>query len=599
MQNNQTIFYTQQLNNLSAKEILLKKVLRWLAFGRLASFGLLFVSIFVLTPKYIVPGIIITVLFIALFLYLIKIHLQKNKLHLHTRALIDINNSELKALEHEYSCFPTGDEFNDHNHPYSYDMDLFGDGSLFQYINRTVTFKGKEKLASSLTIENLNSENIAERQKAVRELSPQIQMMQDFRAVGALTSENGDDLKLLKEWINRPVFYLERKIWKVLTVLLPVITLISIAGAFFFSGFINVFIFLYLIQFILIGFRLKHTSSEHALIGKRLDALKKYRELIVCIEKTTYQSAVLNKIYQQLFTNQTSAAMSVSRLSNIVKSFDSRLNMIAAMFLEGIFLWDIRCMIQLERWKTENGKFLELWIDAIAEFDSLVSLANFTFNHPEYTFPVCSRQSILEAEDLGHVLIPNTQRVTNNFSIGKTGQFIIITGANMAGKSTFLRTVATNLILAMTGAPVCAKSFSFRPMKLFSSMRTSDSLNKNESYFYAELKRLKEMLDKLKSGEEIFIILDEILKGTNSIDKQKGSKALLEQIINLHGTGIIATHDLELTKTQEAFPEQIKNMCFEIEIDQAAISFDYKIRIGVTTKMNATILMKQMGIGIE
>jgi DNA mismatch repair ATPase MutS len=176
------------------------------------------------------------------------------------------------------------------------------------------------------------------------------------------------------------------------------------------------------------------------------------------------------------------------------------------------------------------------------------------------------------------------------------GTFVLITGANMSGKSTFLRTIATTMILAMTGAPVCASGFRFRPMKLFSSMRTNDSLNKHESYFYAELKRLKELLDQMRSGEKLFVILDEILKGTNSTDKQKGSKEALRQIMELNGTGIIATHDLELTKIADEYPGRIRNVCFEIDIDKAKISFDYKLRDGVTTKMNALLLMKQMGI---
>lgn len=166
----------------------------------------------------------------------------------------------------------------------------------------------------------------------------------------------------------------------------------------------------------------------------------------------------------------------------------------------------------------------------------------------------------------------------------------------MAGKSTFLRTVVTNLVMAMTGAPVCAKSFIFKPVRIFSSMRTSDSLNKNESYFYAELKRLKEMLDRLKKGDNLFIILDEILKGTNSIDKQKGSRAALKQILKYNGTGIIATHDLELAGIESEMPERIKNLCFEIEINKTDISFDYMLKKGITTKMNASLLMQQMGI---
>jgi DNA mismatch repair ATPase MutS len=233
---------------------------------------------------------------------------------------------------------------------------------------------------------------------------------------------------------------------------------------------------------------------------------------------------------------------------------------------------------------------------ALTEFDVLVSLATYAFNHPEYAYPDIVDIPIIEATDLGHILIPESERVCNDFQIRSEGDFMIITGANMAGKSTFLRTVATSMIIAMTGAPVCASTLRFCPMSIFSSMRTSDSLNAHVSHFYAELKRLKEMLDRLRKGEKLFIILDEILKGTNSYDKQKGSYAAMEQIIRFGGTGIIATHDLELAQIEKKYPERITNLCFEIEIEQAKISFDYKLKKGITTRMNASLLMQQMGI---
>jgi DNA mismatch repair ATPase MutS len=324
--------------------------------------------------------------------------------------------------------------------------------------------------------------------------------------------------------------------------------------------------------------------------------LKKYASLIEILEKNKFQSIGLQFITKTLISNRSSAARSIKHLSKLVSAFDNRMNLLAALFLEGILLWDIQCMVRLEKWKLKEGIFFDRWINALAEFDVLASLATYAFNHPGYVYAIVDNTPVFEAKELGHVLIPKHERVCNDFIIQNEKDFIIITGANMAGKSTFLRTVATSMIIAMTGAPVCATSYRFRPMPVFSSMRTSDSLNKHESYFYAELKRLKEMLDRLREGKKLFIILDEILKGTNSRDKQKGSYAALEQIIKLGGTGIIATHDLELAKIEDKYPERIKNLCFEIEIDQAKISFDYKLKEGITTKMNASLLMQQMGI---
>jgi len=197
---------------------------------------------------------------------------------------------------------------------------------------------------------------------------------------------------------------------------------------------------------------------------------------------------------------------------------------------------------------------------------------------------------------LGHPLIFKEKRVNTNFEVQKAGEIDIITGANMAGKSTFLRTVGVNLILALNGFPVCASKFQFQLLEIYTGMRTADSLKENESYFYAELKRLKRIIEKLKQGKLTFLLLDEILKGTNSVDKAKGSRKFVDNLIKLKATGIVATHDLSLCEMEKEYPDNIENKCFEVEIDHNKIEFDYKLRSGITKNMNASLLMQQMGI---
>jgi len=250
-----------------------------------------------------------------------------------------------------------------------------------------------------------------------------------------------------------------------------------------------------------------------------------------------------------------------------------------------------------EKWQIKNRDNIKMWIEVIAQIDALESLSGYAYNNPEYVFPEIDDSSpVWIFKDSGHPLLNPENRVCNNFSIEDYGNFQIITGANMAGKSTFLRTVWVNLVFGMAGVPVCASYAKIYPVEIFTSMRTSDSLQKNESYFYAELKRLKELADILKNGEERFIILDEILKGTNSQDKQTGSRAFMEKLIEHKGSGIIATHDISLGELEMVHPGKIKNMCFEIEINGSEIFFDYKLYNGITKKMNASLLMKQMGI---
>ena len=255
--------------------------------------------------------------------------------------------------------------------------------------------------------------------------------------------------------------------------------------------------------------------------------------------------------------------------------------------------------MQIEKWKEKYGPILPQWIDAAIEMDALCSLANFAENHPGYIFPTPTDTAFtLEGKGLGHPLMNREKCVCNDIDIAKRPYFIIVTGANMAGKSTYLRTVCTNYMLACVGAPVWAKSFTFYPAHLVTSLRTTDSLNDNESYFFAELKRLKFIIDKLKAGETLFIVLDEILKGTNSVDKQKGSLALIKQLLAQQANGIIATHDLVLGTLKDIFPTEIANFCFEADITHNELTFSYHMREGVAQNMNACFLMEKMGIAV-
>ncbi len=589
-------FYRNKLDQLEEIKKLEKRRLKLFAFTRLILFALVVLAIFIIVPKSISAGLSIVITCLVLFLITVKAYNSQNEKYKHTQALITVNTNEINAIGRDYSVFESGDNFIDHEHPYSYDMDLFGTGSLYQYLNRTVTFKGKELLASLLSKETLESEIIVSRQKAVNELSSMIDLLQNFRAAGSFHKDELSDVELLKEWINKPVQYLSNKFMIFIAWAFPVVLCICIVPAFFLPVFRSISILLFLTNLLIIGTKLTLNSREHGLISKHLKTLKKYAVLFSIIEKGTYKGQKLNVLYDILISGSNSASKSILSLSQIISAFDNRLNILAAIFLEGILLWDIQCMLRLEKWRKQKGIYFEEWMDKLAEFDAYASLATFAFNHPSYIYPEISLTAILETKNIGHFLIPSGQRICNDFEIAKKGEFIIITGANMAGKSTFLRTIATNLVMAMAGAPVCAERLTFKPMIIFSSMRTSDSLNKNESYFYAELKRLKEMLDRLKKGDDLFIILDEILKGTNSVDKQKGSRSALKQIIKYKGTGIIATHDLSLAGIESEFPGQVKNLCFEIEIDNTHISFDYRLRKGITTKMNASLLMQQMGI---
>jgi DNA mismatch repair ATPase MutS len=260
-------------------------------------------------------------------------------------------------------------------------------------------------------------------------------------------------------------------------------------------------------------------------------------------------------------------------------------------------LWDWQYIYRIEKWQLNHKVEFGNWLDCIANFDALISFANLKYNNPDFTFPILSQEEFeFSALNIGHPLLSSEVRVSNDFEILLSPRYAIVTGANMAGKSTFLRTIATNIVLAGCGAPVCAKQLKFTPLPLHSSMRTEDSLMKNESYFFAELKRLQRITQALDKGEKLFIILDEILRGTNSEDKRKGSIGFVKKITQKRAHGLVATHDLELARLAEQQPDIFKALCFEVAIENNQLHFDYKLQSGVTQNMNASFLMKQMGI---
>jgi len=287
----------------------------------------------------------------------------------------------------------------------------------------------------------------------------------------------------------------------------------------------------------------------------------------------------------------------IKHLEKIISAFDNRNNLLIGVVLNVTLLWDVMCSYRIILWHNRNRHYFDKWMNAIALVDAACSLANFAYNNNGFCFPTIIEEDgfSLQATQMGHPLIHPKKRVDNDFSFGNN-KILIVTGANMAGKSTFLRTIGVNMVLGMCGAPVCAQNMCFKPVELFSNMRTSDSLFDDESYFFAELKRIKAILDEVDKGRELLIILDEILKGTNSVDKLAGSQKLIKRLIKSKVPSIIATHDLKLTELEADYPDDVQNMCFEIVIENNEMKFDYLLRNGATTIMNASFLMKKMGI---
>jgi hypothetical protein len=586
---NSELFY-KHLQNKEEKLLLIVSVLRLLTFIG----GVLI--IWIGFNAGIFSGFALTFILLILFLYLLKLFSIHSERREYFSNLALINKNEADGLSGNYSAFNNGSSYTNIKHDFSFDVDLFGSSSLFQYINRTVTGYGRDILAGWLSDPFSLSAILETRQAAIRELSSKDKWRHRFMASGMKAPLELDDIAAVLAWIRENGQKDSSSIRKFLIVIMPAAAIISIL--LWITGITSYppFVIILLCNLIYVATGLKRTNEIHKALSRKYNFLSSMKGMLEAFEDEPFDSAILSEIKLNLTGKDTSASGSVKKLGRLIQSFDSRNNMMVGFVLNGLFLWDYQSICRLGKWKSDYRDSFPLWLEMIGQADAYISFGNYAFNNDSFIYPVKSGDGdVFSAKNIGHQLIDESKRVCNNFSLGKKGTVCIISGANMAGKSTFLRTIAVNYILGMTGAPVCASEMNFTPAKIFTSMRTVDSLSDNESYFYAELRRLSILKTRIKNGEPLFFILDEILKGTNSEDKSTGSKLFLERIIDNGGTGLIATHDTSLAKLELSHPEVI-NKCFEIEIDGENIKFDYKIQDGITQKMNAVFLMRQMGI---
>ena len=592
--------YQEKLDNAQRESERIKKRILHISLLRVFIFIAGFVA---LCMGYDQGGIIICgILLVALipFLLLIKLH---NRLY-HQKdwheASIRHYRAELASLTNDYSAFDGGKEWIDASHPFSLDLDVFGEHSLFQCLNCTCTHFGKETLSRWLRQPLDKKEEIETRQQAIQELGRYNDFRETFRITGCLYKDDKTTMEDLKKWIEAPSVFLQKKsnqwiCWAVPGINILLFTL-GMFGVISMSWFGLVFCTFTIASSNLIR---KITRIQES-YNKTLKMLSTYAHLIELADKQSMKSTLLVSLKQRFESNGKKAPEVLGVLSKELDRLDLRNNLILYALLEGSMFWQLRQMLRIERWKQEYGTHLLQWLEALGKLDALCALGTFAFNHPEYTYPnLTDEPFVFQAKDMGHPLMPRQQCVVNDADIPQRPYFLIITGANMAGKSTHLRTIGCNYILACIGAPVCCSSLRIYPAHLMTSLRTSDSLANNESYFFAELKRLQQILERLKKGEEMFIILDEILKGTNSMDKQKGSFSLVKQLLKLKANGIIATHDLLLGELKQHFPNEISNYCFEADIQNDELTFSYKLREGIAQNMNACFLMQKMGISIE
>ncbi|MEN2416452.1 MutS-related protein [Flavobacterium mesophilum] len=528
------------------------------------------------------------------FVFLMKIHSKLAFQRQLTTALLKINENEISFLKREKLPFENGIEFNDFHHPYAYDLDIFGDHSLFQNLNRTATFIGKKTLADKL-LRLFSNETIVDNQKAINELKSKIDWRQDFLALASISTDTKSSYDAIMYWSS----FKNNTLPKVLVLLSYVIPALffGVLFAYFVTSktiLLSYLTYIFIANMIVLGQSVKRIKSEIAQADNVDKIIKQYGLLVEKIELEKFESKKLIELQQQLISKNISASAHLKQLSELFSRMDTINNLVTTLVFNGTFLFNLHVLKALLKWKKDYSHELENWIAIIGEFEALNSLANLAYNNPDFVFPEINSEYKIGFENLSHPLLNPKSRIGNDTHFYPES-FMILTGSNMSGKSTFLRSLGVNMVLAGIGSVVCASEANIHPLPVLVSMRLSDSLADSESYFFAEIKRLKQIMDALEE-QPAFVLLDEILRGTNSDDKRNGTIEVVKKIIAKNAIGAIATHDIEVCLTTNEFPDLLKNQCFEVEIQNNELHFDYKLRNGICKNKSATFLMQKMGV---
>ncbi len=566
----------------------------WLSMQRIGLFVLASYAIYALIKGHGQSwGLVIFISFI-LFLVVLRFHNAiAEKINL-TKALILINQNEIEFLALKNKPQENGAAFKDPLHPYAEDLDIFGENSLFQFVNRTQTFPGKLHLAQAMKFP-LKFQDIQQTQQAVKECSTKLDWRQAIMAQGQVQQDHEISYQQLVDWSKSTIQPVP--LWmRVLGVVLPAALALFVILYNFLDNEIywKLASFIFTLNLIIFSQWLKKIKQEMPKAEKIHAQLLQYGKLIALIEKESFNSEKMKQVQVSLQAQNLPSSQLILKLSSLFERMDSLNNLVGAVLFNGAGLYHIHVFHSLNQWRQKYSQFLEVWLKTIGEVECINSLGNLSYNHPNYCFPNLNQDFNMDYTDLGHPLIPENKRVNNDISFSKQ-PFVVLTGSNMSGKSTFLRSLGVNAVLAGMGSVVCAKQANIHPLNLIVSMRLSDSLGENESFFFAEVKKLKQIIDTLQASP-CFILLDEILRGTNSDDKRQGTILFLEKLIKLKAIGVIATHDIEVCKTTDLHPNYLSNQCFEVDLSHQELHFDYTLRHGICKNKSATFLMKKMEI---
>ncbi|HLS94018.1 MutS-like protein [Sphingobacterium allocomposti] len=547
----------------------------------------------------LVIGVILAI--VLLFAYLVRRQSLLEKQRDHQQAYLLINENEIQLKEQRNTMYDDGGKFEDGRHPYSADLDIFGQFSLFSLVNRCATKLGVDILAGWFQ-KAAPKETIRRRQAAVAELAEDIHWSQAFQSKLVFNLQQQTEVKsYLARYFRGSGLTFGNAAMKYYVQAAPFLLLAAVLFSllvFPIWSWIAMLALAHLCWTLAMAGKVSHFSSKIDKVGQMLAA---YAEGLVLIEDRKFTAAENIRLQKQLFIADRPLSDAFRELSKLINNLDARNNMLVGAVLNMIFLWDFKYVLKIVRWKSLYEENILIAFDIIASFESLNSLAILKRNHPSWATPAIAEDPLadsLTAQEIVHPLIAAGLPVSNSYS-NEDHDIALITGSNMAGKSTFLRTIGINAVLAYAGGVVCAKVFQLPIYRLISYMRIKDSLNESTSTFKAELDRMKFILDTVERHPDSFFLIDEMLRGTNSVDKYLGSRAIIRKLLQMEGRGMVATHDLQLASLEEENPGKLRNFHFDIQVVEGEMLFDYKLKEGRCTIFNASLLLKGIGVDVE
>jgi hypothetical protein len=555
-----------------------------------------------------VPACVVA--FAALVVLHARVHAAKDRataaLRFHTRGLDRLDGRWTHFAE-------AGERFGHEDHLYADDLDIFGRASLFQLLDATETRFGEERLAGWLAGRDRPAfpDGLRARQQAVKELAGRIEFREQLSALGALLGTEKPDVSPFVAWAEqapKPFGGVTTLVARALPA--GTVALMIASGA---LDVPNAYWLALLVVSVALQLALRaKTQGVVEVASSRERGLARYADMIAHAQGTSFDAPLLDALAGRLRAGVL-ATRAMAQLSRIVAFLDARQNEVFRFVIGPVLMWDLNCAIALDRWRARAGKHVREWFDALGEMEALASLAGFAFDRLEGTeghraprtpaepddhaWPELAEVPTFEAVGLGHPLIAQSKRVANDVALGRPGHALVVTGSNMSGKSTLLRAIGINAVLAASGAPVCAERMTIGPVEVVTSMRVRDSLEEGVSRFYAELKKLKVVVDHARAPGVLFL-LDEILHGTNSRERLIGARAIVRELLARGAMGAVSTHDLAIADLERELAGRVKNVHFEEQVDGDTMTFDYKLRAGVVHSSNALRLMKMVGLDV-